>query len=232
MTISGDPKRSANNSSEDDDVEDDTYMPSSWARPHGKGLASASSSGAARDEEEIEEEEDGGNGNDGAEGDDDEEDEEVFVVEEINPTSYIHMGTLVFRLPLNPDWIEKISYKGKTDLVREKRKENPRLVKKEPGIDYRFHTTFQQDFYGSVIITKTKPAIISQWIDWTYVEAKHDTIFDEVVAACRAKHLRDVISFQNNWNNEIIAQFYATLYVEDGGGGHEEVSLDDRGKAI
>jgi hypothetical protein len=26
------------------------------------------------------------------------------------------------------------------------RKENPRLVEKEPGIDYRFHMTFQQDF--------------------------------------------------------------------------------------
>jgi hypothetical protein len=26
--------------------------------------------------------------------------------------------------------MEKISYKGKTNLVREKRKENPRLVKK------------------------------------------------------------------------------------------------------
>jgi hypothetical protein len=81
---------------EDNDVEDDTYMPSPWARPHGKGLASASSSRATRDEEEIEDEEDGGNGNDGAEGDDDEEDEEVFDIEEINPTFYIHMGTPVF----------------------------------------------------------------------------------------------------------------------------------------
>jgi hypothetical protein len=44
----------------------------------------------------VEEEEDGGNGNDEAEGDDDEEDEEVVDVEEINPSSYIHMGTLVF----------------------------------------------------------------------------------------------------------------------------------------
>jgi hypothetical protein len=217
MTINDDPNSSANNSSEYDDVEDETYMPSPWARPHGKGLASASGSRAARDEKEIEEEEDGRNENDGAEGDDDEEDEEVFDVEEINPTSYIHMGTPVFRLPLNPDWREKISYKGKTNLVREKRKENPRLVEKEPGIDYRFHTAFQQDYYESVIITKTKPATISQWIDWTYMEAKHDTIFDEVVAACRAKHLRDVMSFQKNWNNEIIAQFYATLYVEEQG---------------
>jgi hypothetical protein len=58
---------------------------------------------------------------------------------------------------------------------------------------------------------------MSQWIDWTYMEGKHDRIFDEVVAACRGKHLRDVISFQKNWNNEIIAQFFATLYVEDRG---------------
>jgi hypothetical protein len=98
MTISGDPNPSANSSSKDDDVEDDTYMTSLWARPHGKGLASASSTGATRDEEE-----DGGNGNDGAEGDEEEEDEEVFDVEEINPSSYIHMEIPVFRLPLNPD---------------------------------------------------------------------------------------------------------------------------------
>jgi hypothetical protein len=49
------------------------------------------------------------------------------------------------------------------------------------------------------------------------MEAKHGAIFDDVVAACRAKHLRDVMSFQNNWNNEIIAQFYAILYVEERG---------------
>jgi hypothetical protein len=45
MTISGDPNPSANNYSEDDDVEDDTYMPSPRARPHEKGLVSASGSG-------------------------------------------------------------------------------------------------------------------------------------------------------------------------------------------
>jgi hypothetical protein len=101
--------------------------------------------------------------------------------------------------------------------VREKKKENMRLVEKEPGIDYRFHTAFQQDFYESVIITKTKHVAISQWIDWTYMEGKYNTIFDEVVGACRAKHLRDAMVFQKNWNNEIIAQFFATLYVEERG---------------
>jgi hypothetical protein len=42
-------------------------------------------------------------------------------------------------------------------------------------------------------------------------------IFDKVVTACKAKHLRNVISFQKNWNNKIITQFYATLYVEEQG---------------
>jgi hypothetical protein len=60
-----------------------------------KGLASASGSGAARDDE-IEED-------DGNDGDGGEEEEETFDVVEINPTSYIHMGTPMFRLPLNPD---------------------------------------------------------------------------------------------------------------------------------
>jgi hypothetical protein len=104
MTIEDQPNAAKEDkSSDDDDVEDDTYMPSLWACPHGKRLVSASGSGAVRDEEEIKEEEGGGNGNDGAEGDNEEEDEEVFDIEEINPTSYIHMGTPVFWLPLNPD---------------------------------------------------------------------------------------------------------------------------------
>jgi hypothetical protein len=59
----------------------------------------------------------------------------------------------------------KVSYKGKTNLVREKRKEDSRLVEKEVGLDYRFHTAFQQDFYESVIIPKNKPVALSQWID-------------------------------------------------------------------
>jgi hypothetical protein len=92
---------------------------------------------AAGDEEIEEEVEEEGGGDD-----DDEGEEETYVVDEINPSSYIHMGTPTFRIPLNLDWREKINYKGKTDLVREKRKENLMLVEKEPVIGYRFHTTF------------------------------------------------------------------------------------------
>jgi hypothetical protein len=68
-----------------------------------------------------------------------------------------------------------------------------------------------------MIISKGKPVAISQWIDWSYIENKDDRIFDDVVAACRAKHLRDVMAFRKNWNNEVIAQFVATLFVEEHG---------------
>jgi hypothetical protein len=75
MMIGDDPDPT-DNSSSDEDVEDETYVSSPRAHPHGKGLTSASDSGATRDEK-IEEEDDG------------EEDEKIFDVEEINPPSYV-----------------------------------------------------------------------------------------------------------------------------------------------
>jgi hypothetical protein len=67
---------------------------------------------------------------------------ETFEVEENNPPNCVHMGTPIFKQPLNPDWRSNANYKGKAELVREKRKENPRLQAREVT-DYRFHTFFQ-----------------------------------------------------------------------------------------
>jgi hypothetical protein len=49
------------------------------------------------------------------------------------------------------------------------------------------------------------------------MENKHDPIFDRVIAACKAKHLRDVLSFNKDWNNEVIAQLCAIVCFEDHG---------------
>jgi hypothetical protein len=191
MTISDDPSPDNSTSSSDDDIEDDTYVPSPRAHPHGKGLASASGSGATRDDE-IEEESD--------EGDDDangEEEEDVFDVEEINPPNYVDMGPLVFRAPTNPTWRVKISYKGKTEYVRENRRILARTQPRD-AYDYKFHSIFQQDFYESVIIIKSKLVANSQWIDWAYMETKHDPIFNGVITTCEAKHLRDILAFKKD----------------------------------
>jgi hypothetical protein len=121
-------------------------------------LTSASGSGAVIDDEIDEEAEEG------ADGDDGEEEEETFDVEEINPHNYVDMRPLMFRAPINPTWRVKVSYKGKTESVRENRRI---LAHTQPrdDYDYRFHSLFQQDFYESVIMTKSKPVINSQRID-------------------------------------------------------------------
>jgi hypothetical protein len=38
-----------------------------------------------------------------------------------------------------------------------------------------------------------------------------------VIIACAAKHLREILAFKKDWNNEVIAHFYATVYFEEHG---------------
>jgi hypothetical protein len=197
LTVEG-GSDSSNNTTSSDDEEEETYVPS----PQGQGKRVVGGSRGVNRATEIEEEEEG--------------EEEVFHVDEIMPLSHVDMGALSFIIPQNPAWMEKVGYKGKTDVVREKRKQNQRLLPRD-AYDYKFHTRFQHDFYESVILPKGKRVAISQWIDWSYMKNKHDPIFDNVVAACKAKHLRDVLAFKKNWSNEVIAQFCATLYVEEHG---------------
>jgi hypothetical protein len=49
------------------------------------------------------------------------------------------------------------------------------------------------------------------------MENKHDPIFDRVIVACKDKHLRDILAFKKDWNNEVIVQFYATICFEEHG---------------
>jgi hypothetical protein len=97
-------------------------------------LASASGSEVAIDDEIEEEVEEGADG---------EEEEDVFDVKEIKPPNYIDMGPLVFRAPINPIWRVKVSYKGKTESVRENRRMLDRTQPRDV-YDYRFHSLFSK----------------------------------------------------------------------------------------
>jgi hypothetical protein len=66
-------------------------------------------------------------------------------------------------------------------------------------------------------MTKSKPVTNAQWIDWAYMENKHDPIFDRVIVACKAKYLRDILAFKKDWNNKVITQFYVTICFEEHG---------------
>jgi hypothetical protein len=140
MTIESAHESTGEEESSDKGIEDETNTSSPRAPHHGKGksIANASGSGAARDEEEFERGDEHGD----EAGHINEED--IFDVEEIIPQAYVHMGIPSFQQPQNHGWRQKVSYKGKTEAMREKRKENPRLKQRE-ATDYRFHTFFQRD---------------------------------------------------------------------------------------
>ncbi|KAK3146551.1 hypothetical protein QOZ80_3BG0267940 [Eleusine coracana subsp. coracana] len=56
-----------------------------------------------------------------------------------------------------------------------------------------------------------------QWIDRKYMEDKNESTFNEIVGACKARHVYDLIGFNYDWNEEVICQFYSTLYVDGRG---------------
>ena len=103
-----------------------------------------------------------------------------------------------------------------TVAVREVREQDPRALPRT-ALDNRFHNMFQQDFYETVILTKDDKVSRSQWIDWEYMAEKKDVVFDEVIATCDRQKVKKIMGFKLDWNDEIIAQFYATLYVEERG---------------
>jgi hypothetical protein len=84
------------------------------------------------------------------------------------------------------------------------------------GIDYRFHTFFQQDFYSTAIIAEKKGIIAeARWIDWAYMERANNAVFRDIINVCTSLRIKPLMGFRHSWNTEVIAQFYATVAFEE-----------------
>jgi hypothetical protein len=55
-----------------------------------------------------------------------------------------------------------------------------------------------------------------QWTDWDFIQKEKNNClaFAEVIAACEYHEIRDVIELKYDWNDEVILQFYSTLYLD------------------
>jgi hypothetical protein len=53
---------------------------------------------------------------------------------------------------------------------------------------------------------------MTQYVDWTYMESKNDPIFTKLRTVCGHQRVKELMDFRQDWNREIIAQFYATLH--------------------
>jgi hypothetical protein len=150
------------------------------------------------------------------------EEEERIVEGTLNPRSRKRDPfdpSPTIRVPHTSLWYVVANYKGKgaTKRVKKLGKVDPRSQQKDAS-DYRFHTHFQQDIYETMTMGRRRIVSEEQWVDWRHMEVQQDPIYDQVIATCESHHLKILMGIHYDWNVEIIAQFYATLYIEEGGG--------------
>jgi hypothetical protein len=84
----------------------------------------------------------------------------------------------------------------------------------ERGTDERFWTFFHQDWYLSVLYNKSKPMVPAQWVHIDYMKSKRDMHFNRILEACEFHGITQLLSFWYNWNQEVITEFYATLFFD------------------
>jgi hypothetical protein len=94
--------------------------------------------------------------------------------------------------------------------------QNPTLHVRDVRIDgNRFWTLLHVYFYNSVILPKKHQPILHQrFINWNGCEDIGDPEMTLALRACEQKKMNNIMSFQFDWNDEIIAQFYSTLWIK------------------
>jgi hypothetical protein len=110
-----------------------------------------------------------------------------------------------------PNKLVKYHGTGMTKKLQKLRDKDP-YASKRTASDRRFWATFQQDYYATVIIKKPKITHMAQYVDWTYMESKGDPIFTELSTVCGRQRVKGLMGFRQDWNKEIIAQFFATVH--------------------
>jgi hypothetical protein len=85
---------------------------------------------------------------------------------------------------------------------------------KKRGTDERFWTFFHQDWYLFVLYNKSKPVVPAQWVHIDYMKSKRDMHFNRILKACEFHGITQLLSFQYNWNQEVIVELYATLFFD------------------
>jgi uncharacterized protein YciU (UPF0263 family) len=51
-------------------------------------------------------------------------------------------------------------------------------------------------------------------IDWEGCENINDADMIRVLRACEQKGMKDILTMEHPWNDEVITQFYATLWIK------------------
>jgi hypothetical protein len=118
----------------------------------------------------------------------------------------------VSRGPNEPSF--DFSLKG-VDALQCLRFTNPTLTPRHPSVqDPQFWNLFQTDFYNSVILTKKHLVVRYRFIDWEGCENMGDADMTSALRNLERKGLKNIMTMEYPGNDEVVAQFYATLWVK------------------
>jgi hypothetical protein len=65
-----------------------------------------------------------------------------------------------------------------------------------------------------VLYPKSSPVVKQQYVDIQYMRNKKDMYFNRVLEACDLHEITALLQFRHNWNQEVIAKFYSTLFYD------------------
>ena len=78
--------------------------------------------------------------------------------------------------------------------------------------DDRFWTSFQQDYYQTVISTLGTIIAPMKWIEWVSIE--DEPVLNGLEDKCKEAGVREIMALSCDWSEELVMQFYATFYFE------------------
>jgi hypothetical protein len=85
---------------------------------------------------------------------------------------------------------------------------------KDRGTDERFWTSFHQDWYRTALYPKSSLVVKQQYVDIEYMRNKKGMHFNRVLEACDLHEITTLLQFRHNWNQEVIAELYSTLFYD------------------
>jgi hypothetical protein len=106
---------------------------------------------------------------------------------------------------------------GGSTLLHDMRFRNPALRVRDIRIEgNHFWILLHVDFYNTIILPKKHQPILHQrYINWSGCEGIGDREMSLALRACENKNMKNIMTFHFDWNDEIIDQFYFTLWIKN-----------------
>jgi hypothetical protein len=108
--------------------------------------------------------------------------------------------------------VKMVDYTRGYHNVDKERYTDPALWQKEFDADIRFWLKFNADWYESVILSKDHLTVDMKSIKWE-LRSLNTPAVNDTIDICHAKGMTNVMAINYDWNEEVVAQFYANLYI-------------------